>query len=85
MVTVTAAPAVRIKETLTMQKLNLAHGAASPLHAPTLAPTVPPSRRDTALAGLAGQLQLVLTELLAGDGYRTGIPPHLHRDVGLEE
>ncbi|MFV3074312.1 hypothetical protein [Niveispirillum fermenti] len=66
-----------------MQKLDLAHGAASPLQTPSLACTVPPSRRATALAGLAGQLHLVLTELLAGESYRTGIPPHLHRDVGL--
>lgn len=65
-----------------MQKLNFAHGAATRPHAPPCAPTVPPSRRSTMLAGMAAQMLPVLTELLAGDAYRHGIPPHLHRDVG---
>ncbi len=65
-----------------MQKLNFAHGAAMRPQTPALAPTIPPSRRTTALSGLAAQLQSVLTELLAGESYRHGIPPHLKRDVG---
>lgn len=66
-----------------MQKLNFAHGAASRPQTPLLAPTTPPSRRTTALAALTGQLQSVLTELLAGESYRHGIPPQLKRDVGF--
>ncbi len=65
-----------------MQKLNFAHGAATRPQTPSLAPTTPPSRRTTALAGLAAQLQSVLTELLAGEAYRHGVPPQLKRDVG---
>lgn len=68
-----------------MQKLNFAHGAATRPQALTLVPTTPPSRRATALSGLAGQLQSVLTELLAGECYRHGIPPQLKRDVGYGE
>lgn len=66
-----------------MQKLDLAHGAALRPQTLTLVRTVPPSRRETALAGLAGQLQSVLTELLAGEAYRHGIPPQLKQDVGF--
>jgi hypothetical protein len=67
-----------------MQKLNFAHGAASRPQTPPLAPTTtPPSRRTTALSGMAGQLQSVLTELLAGEAYRYGVPPQLRRDVGF--
>lgn len=66
-----------------MQKLNLVHGAALPPQALLLAPTTPPSRRTTALAGLAAQLQSVLTELLAGEAYRHSVPPQLKRDVGF--
>lgn len=66
-----------------MQKLNFAHGAALRPQTPPLAPTTPPSRRTTALAALTGQLQSVLTELLAGEAYRHGIPPQLKRDVGF--
>lgn len=65
-----------------MQKLNFAHGATLRPQTLPLAPTTPPSRRATALSGLAAQLQSVLTELLAGESYRHGIPPHLKRDVG---
>jgi hypothetical protein len=65
-----------------MQKLNFAHGAAQRPQTLTLVPTTPPSRRATALSGLAGQLQSVLTELLAGEAYRHGVPPQLRRDVG---
>lgn len=65
-----------------MQKLNFAHGAATRPQTLPLAPTTPPSRRTTALAGLAAQLQSVLTELLAGEAYRYGVPPQLKRDVG---
>lgn len=65
-----------------MQKLNLVHGAALRPQTPVLACTTPPSRRMTALSGLAGQLQAVLTELLAGEAYRHGLSPHLKRDVG---
>ncbi|AUN29671.1 hypothetical protein [Niveispirillum cyanobacteriorum] len=66
-----------------MQKLNFAHGAATRSQTLPLAPTTPPSRRTTALAGMAGQLQSVLTELLAGEAYRYGVPPQLKRDVGF--
>lgn len=66
-----------------MQKLNLAHGAALRPQTLRLVQTVPPSRQQTGLAGLAGQLQSVLTELLAGEAYRYGIPPQLRRDAGM--
>lgn len=66
-----------------MQKLNLAHGAAPRLQTLRLVQTIPPSRRQTGLAGLAGQIQSVLTELLAGEAYRCGVPPQLPRDTGI--
>ncbi len=67
-----------------MHKLNFAHGAATRPQTLLLAPTTtPPSRRTTALAALTGQLQSVLTELLAGEAYRHGVPPQLKRDVGF--
>ncbi|OYQ32639.1 hypothetical protein CHU95_17860 [Niveispirillum lacus] len=66
-----------------MQKLNFAHGAALRPQTLALDPVTPPSRRTTALSGLAAQLQSVLTELLAGEAYRLGLSPHLKRDVGL--
>ncbi|MFV3127787.1 hypothetical protein [Niveispirillum sp. KHB5.9] len=65
-----------------MQKLNLVHGAAPRPQTLAFARTTPPSRRMTAFSGLAGQLQVVLTELLAGETYRHGISPQLKRDVG---
>ncbi len=66
-----------------MQKLNFVHGAATRPQTLSLAPTTtPPSRRTTALSGMAGQLQSVLTELLAGEAYRYGAPPQSKRDVG---
>lgn len=66
-----------------MHKLTLAHGTASPSQTHLHATTTPPSRRQSALAGLAGQLQSIFTELLAGEAYRHGIPPHLRCDVGM--
>ncbi|WP_035707459.1 hypothetical protein [Niveispirillum irakense] len=47
--------------------------------------TVPPSRRVTILAGLAGQIQSVLAELLAGETHRYGLSPHLRRDIGWRD
>lgn len=47
--------------------------------------TVPPSPRVTLLAGLASQIQSVLTELLAGEAHRYGLSPHLRRDIGWHE
>lgn len=47
--------------------------------------TVPPSRRVTVLAGLASQIQSVLTELLAGEMYGYSLSPHLRRDIGWHE